>query len=617
MIIQYFSGTLPFWDDNSLSKPSKSLFTTYFVNGTWTNATDVEVINMDYNSAMLQTNYFAPNNNNTYWRISVDGSTYFYFFTDTIAFENTTSTPVQTINLRLDKWGSCVANLNADFSSWTTQVLATNINLNLYEYWNKVYNNQSSYTWIKNVYPQFQNINLIKYQGSQLILNTTQSYYKINYQVTAYNNTENPQKIEHISGNLKDYNVTYSTSNTSQVNSNLPWSYFNSNEILPFVTFSKVDTIPNVATNISGTNEYVCSTWTIPFLLSFSTDKDIGLIQLPFDLSNLNLTTINEYYVTGNEFINPTNSPYIYSINGNNYYFPAYSDDGQPTIAQITDYFIPPDGVDVYGLFLSSTQTNYCYYGEGYNGGVGWGWNKAIASDNWIEGNLEKFGFDFVLNNVIGIDWVDYTIGLSVLMCPMLFNFYTQNFSYMGQTVTVNNTYCNNVNSLFQTWYSPSPNSTPTTQYPFQIKLSANYPNISLNVYLTDNILTSATTPIGQINLSTALLPNTTNPQATFETNEKKIINNAATLKNLDYTRSVLSYLGGLGITSLMNPLSLFTGAASLGMDIESINLNYSNSFGTAKRFELGHSNQLQTAGDNLGNPDNELVNYVNEKIAY
>ena len=185
----------------------------------------------------------------------------------------------------------------------------------------------------------------------------------------------------------------------------------------------------------------------------------------------------------------------------------------------------------------------------------------------------------------------------------MLFNYFSYNISYMGQQVSYTSQYVNNYLNLF-----PFSGNTVMNPNPLNIKFSANYPNLSLNVYATDNVISSSNTPIGQINLSTALLPNTTNPQATFETNEKKIINNAATLKNLDYTRSVLSYLGGLGITSLMNPLSLFTGAASLGTDIESINLNYSNSFGTAKRFELGHSNQLQTAGDNLGSPDNLLT---------
>ena len=75
-------------------------------------------------------------------------------------------------------------------------------------------------------------------------------------------------------------------------------------------------------------------------------------------------------------------------------------------------------------------------------------------------------------------------------------------------------------------------------------------------------------------------------------------------------SKAMLGYFGGLGLTSLMNPLSLFTGAAMVGLDMESINVNYSSSFGKAKRYELGHMNQLQTAGDNLGSPDNKLTYY-------
>ncbi|MBO7044117.1 hypothetical protein J6W34_06260 [bacterium] len=66
-------------------------------------------------------------------------------------------------------------------------------------------------------------------------------------------------------------------------------------------------------------------------MLSFSTDKDIALIQLPFDLTNLGLETINEYNVTGNEFISGnitttangqtyTANLVTYNLDGTDYY---------------------------------------------------------------------------------------------------------------------------------------------------------------------------------------------------------------------------------------------------------------------------------------------------------
>ena len=220
---------------------------------------------------------------------------------------------------------------------------------------------------------------------------------------------------------------------------------------------------------------------------------------------------------------------------------------------------------------------------------------------------IYKNGFE----NVISSEPWDFTslgycLTPAMIMYPMLFNYYSYNISYMGQQVSYTSKYVNNIQNLIPVnangWTNPKP---------LTIKFNANYPNLSLNVYANDNIIGSNNTPIGQINLSTALLPNTTNPSATFETNEKKIINNSATLKNLDLTTAGLSFAGGLGLNSLLNPLSLFTGAASMGLDMDKINLNYSNSFGSAKMFELGHQNVLQTAGDNLGKPANELTYWM------
>ena len=191
-------------------------------------------------------------------------------------------------------------------------------------------------------------------------------------------------------------------------------------------------------------------------------------------------------------------------------------------------------------------------------------------------------------------------------MYPMLFNYYSYNISYMGQQVSYTSKYVNNVQNLI-----PVNANGWTNPLPLNIKFSANYPNLTLNVYAPDNIIGSSNTPIGQLNLSTALLPNTTNPEATFETNEKKIINNSATLKNLDTASLWTSYLGGLGINSILNPLSLLAGAINVGLDTSKINLNFSNSFGSAKQYQLAHQNTLQTAGDNLGSPCNELTYWM------
>ena len=610
MTIQILN-TVPWWNNESLSKPSKTLFISQFANNSnWQNVT-AEVISFDFENATLQINNTTPNTQ-SYWRITIDGTNYYYYFTDTVVYDNLTTNPVQTITLKVDKWGCICALISNDFDTWQTQVLATNINLNIYEYWDKVADNQSSYMWIKNIYPQFQSIQLIKYQNQHLTYSDTNYYYKLSYQVTAYNNTDNPQKIEHISGNLKDYNVTYSTSNATQVNSLLPWDYVNSATITPFLAFSKV--VPwNEAFTSLGDGISVGKTWTVPLLLSFSTDKDIGLIQLPFDLANFDLPTINEFYITGNQFIDPSQSGagYIYTINGTDYYFPSYDSNGQPALAGVIDYLINADGIDVWNITNNNTTV---YFGGGNDGGCGWGWNDCVALDSWIFGNVWSWGFWLVLDkmpNLPNISNYSYNLGISMLMCPMLFNFYNWNASYMGQTITYDNTYANSYQALTQCYYSSWTGTTPNTKYQHKLIFSANYPNLSLNWYASDNIKQSTTTPIGQINLSTAFLPNTTNPQATFETNEKKIINNSATLKNLDLSSLGLSYLGGLGLNSIMNPLSFLTGAAQMGLDVDKINLNYSNSFGTAKRYELGHSNTLQTAGDNLGSPDNKLVSYI------
>ena len=552
---------------------------------------------MDYESAVLQVNGQEPNNNNTYWRIQIN-SCWYYFFTDTITFDNLTTNPVQTITLRLDKWGSCVANMNSDFKTWSTQVLATNKEVNVYDFWNTAYSNMSSYTFLKKVYPNLSDIQLVKYTNNQYIFNEQNTninnenlngyyYYKINYLVTAYNNTEsNSTTYNKLEGNYRDYytqQVTTPTTSSLHIKTVLPdWVF--GNEMLPFISFSPVvsnDESQEIFT-VGGVTNYWITKWNFPLLLSLSTDKDVALIQLPFCLTNKGLSSCMEGLVTGNYWLgNGGSANYQYSTG---WYWLVSTTTGNNTNAFLT-YFISANGVTI--------SNNYCWDSNNLNQ-----WNFSSL--------INKYGFNQMLINE---DW-DFNVGSYNLepffiMYPMLYNYYSYNISYMGQTVTYNISYVNNVLNL-----TPFNLNGETNPQPLSAVFSANYPNLSLNIYAQDNILSSSNTPIGQFNLSTAMLPNTTNPTATWQTNEAKIINNAGTLKNLDMSKAMLGYFGGLGLTSLMNPLSLFTGAAMVGLDMESINVNYSNSFGKAKRYELGHMNQLQTAGDNLGSPDNKLTYY-------
>ena len=609
MIVQYYTGTYPWWDDNSLSKPSKTLFTNLFENQTssWTTINNPVVLSLTYNSAVLQFSADQyPNNSNVYYRITLTNNNYYYFFTDTIEFDNLTSTPTVTVNLRLDKWGACVSNLSSDFSSWSTQVLATNKEVNIYDYWSKCYNNLSSFTWLTKIPNQFQNIKLIKYNYNQWIYNDNGNskemmgnayWYKIGYTVTTYNDIPSDKKsVVKLVGGMHDYyteTLNYpSSDNNIQITGATNTAYENNPS--PFVYFSPVVTYSNsqqVGT-ISDTTYYTLEYWSLPLILNISTDKDIGLIALPFCLTNKNLEVQPEQNLSGNQLLN------------SNTQFKNNGDSG--------GYWT----VDAYG------------YNVGGNSGILDGWNfKALLIDfngvmindfyladvsNWSKDNnflslIYSNGFE---NAISSEPWdftsLSYCITPIMIMYPMLFNFYSYNISYMGQQVSYTSKYVNNVQNLI-----PINANNWTNPLPLNIKFSANYPNLTLNVYATDTVIGSSNTPIGQINLSTALLPNTTNPEATFETNEKKIINNSATLKNLDISKAVLGYIGGLGLNSLLNPFSLVTSAVVSGLDIDSINLNYSNSFGKAKQFELAHQNQLQTAGDNLGSPDNKLTYWM------
>lgn len=636
MKVQYFYGQYPWWDDNSLSKPSKTLFMSGWANSNdWTTINNPVIINWDYQSALVQiTQQEYPGSTNLYFRLSMDDEHYFYYFEDNIIFDNLTTNGTCTLSLRIDTWGSICANIQQDFNNWTNQVLATNINLNLYEFYSKVATNQSSYMWFKNVYPKFQNIKLVKYGNTQLEYPSNTGYkwddgnyyYVIHYMVSAYNNTNNANQVEHLSGNLHDINVSYSGgSSPGMCTSNLPYNYITNSSFQPFVSFAPVTTWDQCFSNYSGT--YTGAVWTLPFLLSFSTDKDIALIQLPFDLTNLGLETINEYNITGNEFISGnitttangqtyTANLVTYTWNGTNYYWPSYysgnnNSTGGASYTPPTDYMVSVNGVSVWNLTNATTSAGW---GSGNAGLFGWGQGTMWAIDNWLFANVWANGLDNTLSWRMGTNWnsYSYSLGLSMLLCPMLINFYSWNVSYMGQTITYNNTYANAIYNTLQVYYKIY-NNDYLYSYgaPLNLKFTANYPNLSLNLYCSDNIKQSSTTPIGQINLSTAMLPNTTSAVATFETNEKKIINNSATLKNLDVASAGLNFMSSLGLTSLLNPLSLFSGAINMGFDIEKINLNYSNSFGNAKQYELGHSNTLQTAGDNLGSPDNKLVSFV------
>ena len=604
MTVMYWTGAYPWWDDNSLSKPSKTYFNTQWGkmtylsgDGGWVKESTAVITQMDYNSATLQIgNWTYPSNNNTYFAINLNEDTsnnegWWYFFIDSIDFDNLSTNPTATIRLRLDHWATCIANISSDFSTWQTQVLATNKEVNLYDYWSKCYNNLSSFTWLRNVYPQLSNIQLIKYSCNQYTYQESGSnwddgyfYYKISFQVSAYNNSSSSsQQSEHLAGNLKDYYVVYNSNNSNTVSSNLQSTYFTSTEFLPFIAFADVEPMTSQQNANGVSAQYYGNQWTIPFLLSFSTDKDIGLIQLPFNLYNKGLIQAKEYYITGNDFINPNGNYYTYEANGKDYSFPTYWDGGV-YLSDVWDVLVGVNGCTINDFYLADVSN--------------WSNDNSFLSifyKNGFSTSMDSEPWDFTS--------LGYCLTPAMIMYPMLFNYYSYNISYMGQQVSYTSKYVNSVENLF-----PFNGNGVSNPHPLIIKFNANYPNLSLNVYAQDNIIDSSNTPIGQINLSTAMLPNTTNPSATFETNERKIINNSATLKNLDLATAGLSFAGGLGLNSLLNPLSLFTGAVNMGLDMDKINLNYSNSFGSAKMFELGHQNTLQTAGDNLGNPANELT---------
>ena len=654
MTIQTFKGQTPWWNDNSLSKPSQTLFNQVYANATtWTTSTAILTF-LDLNRATIQLKgLMNPSQQDFYWRIEVQGQ-WLYFFTEGVSCDNEVDPPTTTVMLRLDKWGSCVGNMVKDFNEWDGQVKAVNKELNLYDYWSVGYYNESSYMWLKDVYPQFQKVQLTKYQGSQLLSPTQQQntnnngwqlgdvYYfftKIIYLTTNFHTTNTDGTTTELHGNLKDlYTTTTPTSSNLYTESQLPHFSLVNGGYLPYVAYS-----PIVPMNVSGGNfnhfyvsgaptssgtgaslsQYEAVTgnkWTLPLLLSYSMDKDIGLIQLPFDISSVAYQSMSEAIATSNALLTQVNKyntlvmvssdndwPYIFM-------WPTASTTSQPDMWSAdspSTYFINPNGVVIWNL--DQPANSQAGYGSGWNGGWGYGWCQARANDSWIFGNLAKFGFQTVLDNISGIDNQAYLVGIPCLMCPMLFSFISESVCYMGQTITYDRTYCNDVMTLIQPYYASSPNDPPSTTVngnTHQLKFSGNYPNLTLNWYTSDNIKGSVSQPIGQINLSTALLPNTTNPQATFETNEKKIINNSATLKNLDISKMWVSWAGGIGLNDLLNPFNLVASAINNGLNTESLNLNYSNSFGNAKQYSLAKSNTLQTAGDNLGAPDNTLQSY-------
>ncbi|MBO7733287.1 MAG: hypothetical protein J6S67_12055 [Methanobrevibacter sp.] len=89
-----------------------------------------------------------------------------------------------------------------------------------------------------------------------------------------------------------------------------------------------------------------------------------------------------------------------------------------------------------------------------------------------------------MLDNISGIDNQAYLVGIPCLMCPMLFSFISESVCYMGQTITYDRTYCNDVMTLIQPYYALSPNDPPSTTVngnTHQLKFSGNYPNLTLN----------------------------------------------------------------------------------------------------------------------------------------
>lgn len=538
-----------FWNNESLEKPDLNLINTYY--NTWNElganvSYNISLNTLTFNISSTNTNFninlkwykFIDNNNNTY-----------YYILDNFALHGTT----YTITLILDLWSTYIAiyfnsaNLNYNQKVYFQQKEISNNNL--------INKNVSELSYLTNIYQEHINLNVILtnyINNYQLRVTPSGSALSVNWGSNNGFAISASQVIDYASYVYKVNLVSTSENNIGMTDN------------LTFISFSKV---ASNESNLGWGSGY----WTWWQLIQNTTNYDLDLIEMPFDINYLADLETSPIYTT-NEY-NWTANNAISGQSGLNCYYGDYN-----------------------GFLIS--YSFFFFHDENYGNNFS-NFNNYTDEDcfNWfinnlipLQPNLNSFQFtqDNIPTNFSNISLLEF-------LFPYLFNFRKFKFNYMFKEYTFN--YSN-----FTTIYNYFSNSS------YIYMFVPNYPNLLLNIFINQsNSLNSFSNLIASFNFMNANLTNTLSVSNDFLTKNKAIIQTShAIVQNQSDLMWINQSLNSANIIEdIMHPFKTAESWTDTSLTNQNLWRQYSLNYGKAKLAQLGQSNTLSSAGTNSGGISN------------
>lgn len=538
-----------FWNNESLEKPDLNLINTYY--NTWNAlgpmvAFDIDINTLTFNISSTNPNFninlkwfkFVDNNNNTY-----------YYILDSWSLHGTT----YTITLSLDIWSTYIAtyfnSANLEYSQkvYFQQKEISNSNL--------INQNVSNITYLSNIYQEHTNLSVIftnYINNYQLRVDPNGNALSVNWGSNNVFANSSTQVIDYASYVYKVNLASTGENNIGMTNN------------LTFISFSKV------ASNESGlgwNNGY----WNWWQLIKNTTDYDLDLVEMPFDMNYLAsspsspIYTTNEYNWTANNAINSQSA------------LDCYYGDYNGFLLNYNFFFFHNSN---YG----NNFTNFTNYTD--QDCFNWFNNDLIP----LKPNANSFQFtqDNIPTTFSNISLLEY-------LFPYLFNFRKFKFNYMFKEYAFN---YSNFTTIYNYFNSSS----------YLYMFVPNYPSLLLNIFINQpNSLNSFSNLIASFNFMNANLTNTLSVSNDFLTKNKAIIQTShAMVQNQSDLMWINQSLNSANIIQdIMHPFKTAESWTNTALNNQNLWRQYSLNYGKAKLTQLDQSNTLSSAGTNSGGISN------------
>lgn len=558
----YYNSQPIFWNNQSLEKPDNALINSSYYTNNWillgNNVSySMNLTNLTFNIAANNSNF----NTNYKWYKFVDNANHvYYYFLDSFTLNGAT----YVVTLTLDIWSTFIStyfdsnNLNHKTKVYFNQKEVSNKNL--------LTTNLSNHSYLFNVYQEHTNLS---YKTSNYINN-----WQIGVDLKGNSLSTKWGMINSITQNeelewLYYYSYVYKVNLMSGSEQNIGMT-----QNTTFISFS------SVASNSSGNNPWSnIGMWNWWSLIQDTTDNDIDLMELPFDLyyivnnqpqNNIQWKSTQEYNWTKNTAIENCNNLNCYycdyngvTINFN--FFCLYNGENLDTFTNFYNY-VESDCWTWFQNSLINLTPRYTAWSFG---------EETNPQDNYI-----------------------FPISLLEMLYPYLFNFRKFSFTYMFQEYNFN---YSNFNTIFSYFSLGS----------YIFSFVPNYPMLILKIYIGQlNSLNSFSNLIANFNFMSANITNTLSVSNNFLSQNRSIIQTSHAIvqnqSNLEWTKQSLDSMNIWN--DITHPVETAESWTTTALNNQNLWREYSINYGSAKLAQLNKSNAITSAGSNSGSIANILM---------